>query len=192
MTQRDYSAQINRPQRMDAKKFASWIFMVSIVMIFAALTSAYIVRQAEGDWDLFELPKIFLASTVVILASSASMHWAVLAAKRDQLETLKLALGITLLLGITFLIMQWYGWLELVNIKVFLVGNPSGSFVYIISGLHGLHIVGALIYVLVTMWAAYDYRIHSKNMTRLEMCAVFWHFLDGLWVYLYLFMNFYR
>jgi cytochrome c oxidase subunit 3 len=192
MNSRDYSAQINRPQRMDARKFAGWIFMVSIVMIFAALTSAYIVRQAEGDWDLFELPKLFLASTIVILASSATMHWAVVSARRNQLETIKLALGITLLLGFAFLIMQWYGWLELVNIKVFLVGNPSGSFVYIISGLHGLHIVGALVYVLVVLWSAYQYRIHSKNMSRLEMCAVFWHFLDGLWVYLYLFLSFYR
>ncbi len=192
MTSKEYSTQINRPQRMDARKFAVWLFMASVVMIFAALTSAYIVRQAEGDWDVFELPPIFLASTLVILASSGTMHWAVYSARRNHLETIKLALGVTLLLGFAFLVLQWYGWVELVRIHVYLVGNPSGSFVYVISGLHGLHIIGGLVYLLVTLWSAYNYRIHSKSLSRIETCAVFWHFLDGLWVYLYLFMSYYR
>src|SRR5688572_10074780 len=94
--------EAKRPLSMHPKKFALWLFLVTIFMIFAALSSAYIVRQADGNWLLFDLPNLFFITTMVILVSSGTMHWAYLSVKKDNLETAKLAIGITTVLGIGF------------------------------------------------------------------------------------------
>src|SRR5690349_446732 len=137
--------EAKKPLGMHPKKFALWIFMVSVVMIFGAWTSAYVVRQAEGNWLVFDLPVLFWVNTGVILASSFTMHWAYLMAKRDNVEKTKLAISITLILGVTFLVGQWLAWGKLVENGVYFVhresSGVSGSFLYVISGFHGLHIV---------------------------------------------------
>ncbi|MEQ9443462.1 MAG: cytochrome c oxidase subunit 3 [Cyclobacteriaceae bacterium] len=173
---------------MHPQKFALWLFIVTVVMIFAAFTSAYIVRRAEGNWLDFELPPLFWTTSGIILLSSVSMHWAYYSARKDQLMQLKIALFITLGLGVAFLIGQVEAWGELVGMDVFFVGNPAGSFVYVLSGVHGLHIVSALIFLVVITVKAFRYNVHSKRMDALEMCVTYWHFLDGLWIYLFLFL----
>jgi len=180
--------EAKKPLSMHPKKFALWIFLVTVIMIFAALTSAYIVRQADGNWMLFELPDLFLVTTGIILVSSATMHWAYLSVKKDNLEAAKLAVALTTILGISFLIGQYLAWGELVKNSVYLVGNPSGSFVYIISGLHGVHIVGGIIFLLIVFVSIFQSKVHSKNLLRIEMCATYWHFLGGLWLYLFVFL----
>ncbi|HEX7016352.1 MAG TPA: cytochrome c oxidase subunit 3 [Cyclobacteriaceae bacterium] len=188
--------EAKKPLSMHPKKFALWLFMASVMMIFAALTSAYIVRQAEGNWMVFDLPSLFWINTGVILLSSVTLHWGYLSAKRDDLGTVKLAVGITTLLGVGFLLGQWFAWEQMVAANVYLVGDRasavSGSFVYVISGLHGLHIVSGIVFLLIVLVAAFRYQIHSKNLTRMEMCLTYWHFLDALWLYLFLFMLFNR
>ena len=173
---------------MHPRKFAMWLFMVSVVMIFASLTSAYIVRQAEGNWYIFDLPLIFYFSTAVIVASSGSFVWATQAAKRDNFSQLRLAISITALLGVSFLVMQIYGWVYLVDISVYFVGNPSGSFLYILTGLHGLHLVSGVVFILIVLFNSFKLKVHSKRLVQLEMCATYWHFLDILWVYLFFFL----
>lgn len=173
---------------MHPKKFALWIFIGSVVMVFAALTSAYMVRQADGNWMLFDLPDLFWITSVIILVSSGTMHWAYLAAKRDNLQATKIAISITTVLGIAFLIGQFLAWGELVKRNVYLVGNPSGSFVYVLSGLHGMHIIGGVVFLLIVLVAVFRYKVHSKNLALVEMCATYWHFLDGLWLYLFVFL----
>lgn len=176
---------------MHPKKFAMWLFIVSIIMLFGGLTSAYLVRRAEGNWLEFELPKIFYYSTAVIVLSSITMHWAYVSAKKDELGKLKIALWLTFLLGMVFLAMQWMGWVELVNMGVFFAGsqsNPAGSFLYVLSGLHGLHLIGGLVFLLLIIVAAVRLQIHGKAMVRMDMCATYWHFLDLLWVYLFVFL----
>ncbi|MEM9829483.1 MAG: cytochrome c oxidase subunit 3 [Bacteroidota bacterium] len=173
---------------MHPQKFALWLFIVTVVMIFAAFTSAYIVRRAEGNWLDFELPALFGITSGVILLSSISMHWAYISAKKDQITQLRIALISTLVLGIAFLIGQFSAWEALVDMEVFFVGNPAGSFVYVLSGVHGLHIVSAVIFLIVVVVKAFRYRIHSKRMDTMEMCVTYWHFLDGLWLYLFLFL----
>lgn len=181
---------------MHPKKFALWLFMGSVVMLFAALTSAYIVRQAEGNWMLFELPRLFWVNTGVILISSVTIQWAYFSAKRDNLETVKLALSVTTLLGIAFLVGQYLAWGQLVEGNVYFVNDRasavSGSFVYVISGLHGLHIVSGVIFLVVVLIATFRFKTHSKNLTQMEMCMTYWHFLGGLWLYLFLFLQFNR
>ena len=173
---------------MHPKKFALWLFIVTVIMIFAALTSAYIVRQADGNWMIFELPNLFLVTTAIILLSSVTMHWAYLSVKKDNLETAKLAIALTTILGISFLVDQYMAWGELVKNSIHLVGNPSGSFVYVISGLHGFHIVGGVVFLIIVLVSIFQLKIHSKNLLRIEMCATYWHFLGGLWLYLFVFL----
>ena len=173
---------------MHPKKFALWLFIITVVMIFAALTSAYIVRQAEGNWLVFELPTSMWVTTGIILLSSITMHWAYLAAKKDELDQVKLAIGITTGLGVLFLIGQFYVWGVLVDSNVFFVGNPSGSFLYVLSGLHGLHLVSGIIFLIIVLISSLKYKVHAKNLNQIQMCATYWHFLDGLWIYLFIFL----
>lgn len=173
---------------MHPKKFAMWLFVASVGMLFASLTSAYIVRQAEGNWLYFDLPATLYWTTAVILVSSVTMQMAYWAAKKDLLERVKVLVVITMGLGLVFLVGQWMAWLDLVNHSIHLVGNPSGSFLYIITGLHGLHIVSALVYLVIVLVSAYRFKIHSRSLAQIEMCTTYWHFLGGLWLYLFIFL----
>ena len=177
-----------RPLTMNPRKFALWLFMITVVMIFAALTSAYIVRQGEGNWMLFELPAELWITSGIILLSSVTMHWGYISAKKDELEKVKLAISITTLLGIAFLVGQFYVWNALVDQDVFFVGNPSGSFLYVLSGLHGLHLVSGVIFLIIVLISTLRYKVHSRNLNQIQMCATYWHFLDALWIYLFVFL----
>lgn len=183
--------QPKRPMAMNPKKFALWLFIVSIVMIFAAMTSAYIVRRAEGNWLEVEIPLIMYISTGIIFLSSITMHWAYLSAKRDNLQPLKTALVLTTLLGIVFIVTQFKSWEILKEAGVFFGGelsNPGGSFVYVLTGLHGFHLITGVIFLFVVLISAFGYKVHSKNLNLIEMSATYWHFLDALWIYLFVFL----
>ena len=178
-----------KPLAMHPKKFAMWLFMGSILMLFASWTSAYIVRQAEGNWLYFDLPSLFYYTTGIIVFSSVTMQSAYFAARKGRVDRLKNLLALTSVLGIIFLVGQILAWSELVKNSVYLVGNPSGSFVYVITGFHGLHIVSAIIFLLIVLNSAVKKRIGSANMAQMEMCTTYWHFLGGLWVYLFIFLQ---
>jgi cytochrome c oxidase subunit 3 len=180
--------EAKRPMAMNPKKFAMWLFLVTVTMLFAAWTSAYIVRRAEGNWLHFELPELFWATTGVIVLSSATMLWAYRSAKRNDFAGLKSGLSATLILGILFLTGQVFGWSALVERSAYLVGNPSGSFVYVLTGVHGAHVLSAVIFLGVITARAFRNSIHSGNLFSLEMCATYWHFLGGLWLYLFVFL----
>ncbi|MHA4737632.1 cytochrome c oxidase subunit 3 [Dyadobacter sp. MSC1_007] len=173
---------------MDPKKFILWLFLVSIIMLFASQSSAYLVRRAEGNWLEFEMPKIFWYSSAVLLISSMAMQWAYFSAKKDQFNQLKIAISITFVLGLAFLWMQFEGWKQLVAMNVYFVGNPSGSFFYVFTGLHGFHIITGLIVLLFALIAAFRLNVHAKNLRRIQICATYWHFLDILWLYLFVFL----
>jgi cytochrome c oxidase subunit 3 len=184
--------EAKKPIGMNPKKFALWLFMVSVIMIFGALTSAYIVRQAEGNWLDFAMPPMFWITTAIILASSITMHWAYFAVKKNNLEVAKMAMSITVVLGVAFLVGQFLGWKQLVANGVYLVSRESsgvsGSFLYIISGLHGLHVISGVIVLLVMLVLVFRLKVHSRNLAPIEMCTTYWHFLDGLWLYLFVFL----
>ena len=184
--------EAKQPMSMNPKKFALWLFLVSVVMVFASLTSAYYVRRAEGNWLLFDLPSAFWVTSVVIALSSISMQTAYYAGRKDNMGLLRLSLFITFILGIVFLIGQFLSWVELVGMKVFWVGNPSGSFLYVLSGLHAIHLVSGIIFLLFVLISSLRFKVHSKNMLALEMCTTYWHFLGGLWIYLFVFLILYR
>jgi cytochrome c oxidase subunit 3 len=183
--------EAKKPQSMNPKKFALWLFIVSVIMLFGAWTSAYIVKRGEPGWSSFELPAQFWISTVIILFSSLSMLWAVSSAKKDDLKQTKLALGTTTALGLAFLVAQWLAWGKMVEMNYYFAGsgsNSSSSFIYVLTGFHGLHIVSGLVFLLIMLYATYRFKVHSKNMLKLEMCSTYWHFLGGLWLYLFVFL----
>lgn len=173
---------------VDPKKFILWLFIVSIIMLFASQTSAYLVRRAEGNWLEFDMPVIFWYSTVALVLSSLSMHWAYYSAKKDNFNNLKIAISVTFVLGLVFLYMQFQGWREMVDMKVYFVGNPSGSFLYVFTGLHAFHLISGLLVLLFALVSAYRFKVHAKSLRRIEICATYWHFLDILWVYLFFFL----
>lgn len=180
-----------RPLAMNPLKFALWLFIATIVMLFGAWTSAYIVRRAEGNWLNFDLPSMMYISTAVLLISSFSMHWAYWSAKKDNLDSVKIAVIITFILGLVFLVFQVMSFNQLIENNIWLGGkrsNPSGSFLYVLSGMHGLHIIGGIVFLLITLFKTFKFEVHSKKLLLIEMCTIFWHFLDGLWLFLFLFL----
>lgn len=181
----------DRPLAMHPKKFALWLFMISIVMIFASLTSAYLVKRGDGNWRVFDLPAMFYYTSGVIIFSSVFMQLAVRAARKDQIKTVLGLLWATLILGLVFLGGQFLAWGDMIANNVYFTGgNPSESFIYVLSGLHWLHLVSGLIFITIILYNTYKFRIHSKAMTRIEMCNTYWHFLGGLWIYLFVFLIF--
>jgi cytochrome c oxidase subunit 3 len=173
---------------MNPKRFLLWMFMVSIVMIFASLTSAYIVRQAEGNWLVFDLPSILYYSTALLILSSVTAQLAYRAAKLDNIGALKAYLALAVVLGIGFLISQVYTWGVLVDNNVYFVGNPAGSFLYVIMGVHGFHLISGIVYLLIMLFRTYQNKVHSKSLLHLGLSVSYWHFLDGLWLYLFVFL----
>lgn len=173
-------------------KFSLWLIIISIIMMFGAFTSAYIVRREEGNWLEFDLPNVLVVNTIIIVLSSIAMQMAYMAAKRNNLKQLKLMLLLTLGLGIAFLVGQWNAWGELVQNNIYFGGatsNPAGSFLYVLTGVHAFHLITGLIYLAIVLRAAYKYKVHSKNILRIQLCTTYWHFLGGLWIYLYIFLQ---
>lgn len=183
--------QTFKRNKIHPKKFALIVACGSMMMMFAAFTSAYIVRQAAGNWLEFRLPDVFLMSTVVILLSSLTLHSSYLAFKKGKAGSYKLLLLISLFLGIGFILLQYQGWLALTEIGVELTTNPSGSFVYVISGVHAAHVLGGIAALLVAVLHAYTlpYKVTPQRKLRFEMTLIFWHFVDLLWVYLLIFFT---
>ena len=177
---------------VNPRKFILWLFIVSILMLFASFTSAYLVRRAEGNWLEFTVPAIFGYSTVVLVLSSLTMHWAYLAAKKDNFNALRIAISITFALGMMFLYMQFQGWVELVRNNVYFVGNPAGSFIYVFTGMHAFHLISGLIVLVFALVAAFRLRIHAKSLEQVQVASTYWHFLDVLWIYLYFFLLYFH
>jgi len=168
-----------------------WVGMVSIVMLFAGLTSAIIVRRAEANWMLFEFPQAFYISTILIIISSLTLIYAVISAKADNYAGIKTGLGLTLLLGIGFVFAQFTAYGELIDAGVFLAGaqsNPSGSFMYVLTGLHLAHLFGGIIVLIFVFVKSLLLKYNSENLLGLQLCSIYWHFLDVLWIYLFLFL----
>lgn len=191
--QRDRKEQYS----MNPKKFTLWLFLVTVAMLFAAFTSAMIVGREDamvtGKWEAFNIPLTFTFATAIIILSSVSMQWAYFTAKRNDVDNNRRALWITFLLGAAFVYLQLKGYDALVADNVYFSGNNRGaSFFYVISGVHLLHVVGGMFILLATIISAYRYRVHSKNLLRINLCTTYWHFIGVLWVYLFALLSMFR
>ncbi len=179
-----------RRNRIHPWKFALYASMASIMMMFAALTSAYLVRQAAGNWQEYQVPEIFYISTIVLLSSSAALQFAYRAFTKENKRGYRLGIILTALLGTAFVVMQYYGWNALYEIGVPLDGNPSGSFFYVISGLHAVHILGGIAAIGVALYHAFalKFEVTEKRKLRFSLVSQYWHFVDILWLYLFVFI----
>ncbi len=172
-----------------------WLGLVGIIMFFGGLTSAYVVRQAQGDWLYFDIPQIFFVSTGVIVASSFTMFFAQFLAKKGQVKAAAMALLATLGLGITFIVMQYMGFMDLVDMGVYFTGresNASGSFFDILVWAHVAHVIGGLVALIFTSVKALLGMYSAEDHIGITVCGIYWHFLDILWIYLILFLVFIR
>jgi cytochrome c oxidase subunit 3 len=178
-----------REPGVEPKKFVLWLLLVSSIMLFAGFTSAYIVRRGEGEWVVFELPIMFMLNTGVVVLSSVFMQWAYIAAKKDELNQTKIGLGLAIVLGTLFCIMQYWGWSQMVyNSIYFGFANPSGSFVYVITGLHMAHVIIGILYLVIIFTQTFRFKVHKKAIRGIAMCNTYWHFVGILWIYLYVFL----
>lgn len=172
------------------KKFALLLACASMVMMFAGLTSAYLVRQAAGNWLEFQLPVIFSVNTGVILLSSILLHASYQSFRKGKETLYRWFLSAAVLLGFGFLVLQYQGWLELQKIGIELSTNPSGSFVYAISGIHAAHVLGGVAALVMALVHAFvlPYKVTTQRKLRFELTLIYWHFVDLLWVYLFVFL----
>ncbi len=172
-----------------AKKMLMWGYIAAMTMMFMGLTSAYLIkRQDTQNWISFEMPKIFIINTIVILLSSVLLYIAERRIKYKNYKGVSFLLWGTTFLGIIFIIGQFLGWQELIKQKVFLVGNPGGSFIYIFTGLHMIHLIGAIIAMLIVAIVAIVNVTRLSKGTLLYNVSLFWHSLGVLWLYLFIFL----
>jgi len=175
--------------KLHPQKFGLWIGIGSIVMMFAGWTSAYLVRQAGGNWLEFKMPDVFFISTILILISSLLIHLSYKAFLKGNTFVYRSFLLASFVLGIAFVVLQYQGWMKLREIGVTLTENPSGSFIYLISGMHVIHVLGGIVALLVAVIHAFvlPHNVTEKRKLRFELTYTYWHFVDFLWLYLIIF-----
>jgi cytochrome c oxidase subunit 3 len=164
-----------------------WVAIGSIVMMFAGLTSAYIVKSGQASWTGVKTPAYFWYSTAVIMISSITMLAAVRSFKQKAIQQGRWFLIGTLVLGLLFMFLQWKGFSYLWDHGVRFEGAGAGQFLYIIFGLHALHVLGGVIALAVIVAQQYFSRTRSYNSTPVEVASIYWHFVDILWIYLLVF-----
>lgn len=186
------TVQSKEPSRIHPHKFTLWVGMGSIIMMFAGLTSAYVVKKNQSNWLEFNLPQVFWYSTFVILLSSLTIHLTVKAFKAREMGRYRLLVTLTAALGVLFLALQLLGFRELQSSNIALIGpksNSAASFLFVITGLHMLHILGGVIVLLIIFARAYAAKVKNYSSLPIEMAATYWHFVDILWIYLFIFYN---
>jgi cytochrome c oxidase subunit III len=188
-------ATVSNEQRakLHPHKFTLLVAMGSIVMMFAGFTSAYVVKSNQANWLQFSMPPTFWYSTAVILISSATIMLATKAFKAREMARYRLLITITAALGVAFIVLQWMGfsYLDEHGVKLFGTGsNAAGSFIGVITGVHMLHVLGGVIALLVMFVNAYSRRRKNYSSTAIEMAGIYWHFVDFLWIYLFIFYQF--
>jgi cytochrome c oxidase subunit 3 len=175
--------------KVDPVKFTLWVFLVSVAMLFAAFTSGYIVRKAKGDWVDFDLPPVFLYSCLAAVMASIAMYMAQRGQKTVKKRLTQIGLGFSLAFGLLFMYLQWEGWRQLTEQGIYLVGNASGSFLYVISGVHAVHFIVGLLIIVIALIRSFILDNKGLAQQRLSSVATYWHFVGVLWIYLYLFFN---
>lgn len=179
----DHSTQ---NKKVNPQKFAMWIAIGSIIMMFAGFTSGLIVRKSQGNWVTFEIPHIFYISTVIILLSSLFMHLSLRTFKAREMKKHELFVILTMLSGLSFAILQYVGFKQLFGVLPW-NNNVSFQFIMVIIGVHAIHILGGVIALLVMFAITFNRRKKVYSSNTLEIVSTYWHFVDILWIYLFVF-----
>lgn len=188
-----------RDDAIEPNKFriGMWVAMASIVMLFVSLTSAYVLRQSRGlseahDWFPLHMPRVLWLTTGLLLASSVTIELARRALRHSRYGAFRLLISLTGLLGLGFLAGQLRAWLVLVAQGVYVYSHPHSSFFYILTSLHAIHLFGGLIALLIVAVAALRLRITRSKRNAVDVTVLYWHFMDVLWIYLFVLLFFYK
>ncbi|QHS61466.1 cytochrome c oxidase subunit 3 [Chitinophaga agri] len=176
-------------KKIHPHKYSLWIAMGSITMMFIGFTSAYVVKRAQANWFTFDLPVIFWISTLVILASSVTIQMAVKQFRNRNMQRYKQLITLTAVLGVAFAVCQWIGFKQMNESGLRLNGPASVSFIYVIVGVHLLHVMGGVAALLIMFGRAFRTRVRTYSAVPIEVAATYWHFVDGLWIYLLIFLS---
>ena len=178
-----------------AKKMMLWFGIISLIMSFAGLTSAVIVSSSRPDWsEDLTLPSVFIVSVIIIVLSSITFILAKRAVKKGNNEIASAFLLVTLGLGCAFIYTQFAGFRQLIESGYYLTGptsDPKASYIFLIAFVHILHVAVGLICLIVVIYNHFKQKYTPTNMLGLELAGTFWHFIDILWVYLFLFLYFF-
>jgi len=194
ISEKDLEKELTVGRKKSAKPML-WVSMISMVMFFAGLTSAYVISMRRDDWVTFELPDAFYISTVLIILSSITISISQRLIKKDKRELSIAFLLITFVLGIAFVWQQYAGFEDLRNAGLFFTGptsTVSTSFIIGITLMHAFHVFAGIIVLLVVIYNHFKYKYTSSDLLGLELGAIFWHFIDVLWIYLFFFFYFIR
>ena len=175
-------------KKIHPHKFTLWVGIGSLLMMFAGLTSAYIVKRNQANWQTFDRPQFFWYSTVAIILSSATIFLAEKVFKQRRMKKYRSLVIATLVLGVLFMVFQVLGFQQLWAKQVTLTGNVSYSFMYVIVSLHAAHVVGGLIALFVLFAKAFSTKTRTYNSVPVELVSTYWHFVDVLWIYLLIFL----
>lgn len=179
-------------------RIGAWVLIAAVLMFFVAFTSAYMFRASMRDWTVVELPRILWLSTALILTSSVTLEVARRALRRGDHPMYRRWLVPSVALGCAFLGAQLVAWRQLSNEGVYFPTNPFSSFFYLLTGLHGLHLLGGILGLVYLLWRAtldarkLDRPPRRKRRAIADAVGLYWHFMDGLWVYLFLLLSFWR
>lgn len=168
-------------------KFVMWVAIGSILMMFAGLTSAYIVKSRQASWQDIVVPKIFWISTAVILVSSLTAQMALRSFKQREMKQYRLLIGLTFFLGISFVLLQGVGFMQLWDQRITFKGSGAGQFLYVIFGLHAVHVLGGAIALMMMFIKTFFGKTKSYSAVPVEVATTYWHFVDVLWIYLFVF-----
>lgn len=191
----DLTQGTDQEKRIRSRKMMLWFGIISMAMMFAGLTSAFVVSRNREDWVSFDLPQAFLWSTLVIIISSISLVLAKRAIRSGNRSAASGLMLLTLGLGIVFIYLQFEGFGQIINQGYYFTGSAStvtSSFIYLLVLAHIVHIAAGLIVLLVLIYNHFKQRYKPGQMLGLELGATFWHFVDFLWLYLYLFLYFFK
>lgn len=162
-----------------------WILLGTIVMLFGGLSSAYIVLRGVPDWQNIEVPQILWLNTAILLASSATIEGARRSLRHSRIGAMNVWLLASGGFGVAFIVGQWMAWQQLVTAGVYVPSTLHSSFFYLLTGLHGIHLLGGMIAMSYVLTKALQKRIIPGKDESLKLCATYWHFMDALWVYLF-------
>lgn len=177
-------------------RIGMWVGLASVAMMFTSLSSAYIVRSGTAnDWIPIAIPKVMFASTALILISSVTVELARRKLKRSLQAAYSRYLLITALLGLGFLASQWFSWKGLAAQGIYVASNPHSSFFYLLTGAHAVHVLGGLL-ALMFIWLRsrrqVDEQVLVKRQASADAVTIYWHFMDALWIYLFLLLFLWR
>ena len=192
----DLTQGTENEKEIRSKKMMLWFGIGSLIMTFAGLTSAFIVSRKREDWLTdFDLPQAFVISVIVIVASSFTMILAKRSLKANNINQTTVWLVITLILGVYFIVNQFMGFSQIIEQGYNFTGPTSNitmSFIYLIAMVHIAHVIAGLISLIVVTINNVLHRYSNDNMLGVELASTFWHFIDVLWVFLFLFLYFFR